>query len=107
MKFDFHIPGIGEREMFQTHTPVEALKQRVNFRWYAARRVRRIFVSCVIGSWISQSRRDVKVWQRKIYRWHPPGDTADSPLARMRDWYGQFYSDSFGDPPYEECGRGG
>lgn len=23
--------------MFQTHTPIEALKQRVTFRWFAAR----------------------------------------------------------------------
>ena len=107
VKFDVHAPGIGEITMFQTHTPVEALKQRVTFRWFAARRVPRIFVSYVVGNWISQWRQDVKIWQAKIYRRRPPGDADDGPLGRMRAWYGQFYPDGFADHPCGECGRGG
>ena len=68
VKFDFHVPRIGEVTMFQTHTPVEALKQRVTFRWFAAQRVPRILVSYVVGNWISQWRQDAKIWKTKIYR---------------------------------------
>ena len=107
VKFDFHVPGIGELAMFQTHTPVEALKQRVTFRWFAPRRVPRILVSYVIGNWISQWRQDVKIWQGKIYRRSPPGAATDGPLGRMRAWYGQFYPDGFVDHPCGERGRGG
>ena len=107
MKFDFHVPGIGELAMFQTHTPVEALKQRVTFRWFALRRVPRIFVSYVIGNWISQWRQDVKIWQGKIYRRSPPAAATDGPLRRMRGWYGQFYPDGLVHHPCGERGLGG
>lgn len=93
VQFDFHVPRIGEIRMFQTHTPVEALKQRVTFRWFAAPRVPRLFVSYVIGNWISQWRQDVKIWKHKIYRQHPSWGTDDGPLGKMRKWYGQFYPD--------------
>ena len=91
VRFDFDVPRIGRITMFQTHTPVEALKQRVTFRWFAARRVPRIFVSYVVGNWISQWRQDVEIWKEKIYRSHPMGNTDDTLLSRMRKWYGQFY----------------
>ena len=93
--------------MFQTHTPVEALKQRVTFRWFAARRVPRIFASYVIGNWISQWRQDVRIWQGKIYRRHPLGAADDGPLGRMRAWYRQFYPDGFDDHTCGGRGRGG
>ena len=107
VKFDFRVPGIGELAMFQTHTPVEALKQRVTFRWFAPRRVPRIFVSYVIGNWISQWRQDVKIWQGKIYRRSPPSAATDGPLGRMRVWYEQFYPGGFADHPSGERDRGG
>ena len=100
VKFDFDVPGIGRITMFQTHTPIEALKQRVTFRWFAARRVPWILVSYVVGNWISQWRRDVEIWQGKIYRQRPLGNADDGPLGRMRKWYAQFYPDEPpGNPP--------
>ena len=104
VKFDLEVPRIGAITIFQTHTPVEALKQRVTFRWFAARRVPRILVSYVVGSWISQWRQDVKIWERKIYRQRPLRVRGDGPLGKMRKWYRQFYPDdqvtnlSQGDP---------
>ncbi len=105
--FNFHVPGIGEVVMFQTHTPVEALKQRVTFRWFANRRVPRIFVSYVVGNWVSQWRQDVKIWQGKIYRRRPCAAAAGDSLGRMRAWYAQFYPDGFPDRTCEERGRDG
>ncbi|MDE0253292.1 MAG: Rieske 2Fe-2S domain-containing protein [Rhodospirillaceae bacterium] len=93
VKFDFHVPKIGEVTMFQTHTPVEPLKQRITFRWFAPRRVPRIFVSYVIGNWISQWRQDVEIWKRKIYRRRPILAAGDGPVWKMRRWYRQFYPD--------------
>ena len=68
-------------------------------------RLPRIFVSYVIGTWIAQWRQDVKIWQGKIYRQHPPGAADDGPLGRMRAWYGQFYPDGFVDRPCGERAR--
>ncbi len=93
VKFDFHVPKIGEVTMFQTHTPVESLRQRVTFRWFASRRVPRILTSYVVGNWISQWRQDVEVWKRKIYRKRPLWLADDGPLGKMRSWYRQFYPD--------------
>ena len=91
--FDFEVPGIGEVTMFQTHTPVAALKQRVTFRWFAARRTPRLLVSYVVGNWISQWRQDVEIWKHKIYRQRPRWAAADGPLGQMRAWYRQFYAE--------------
>ena len=93
VKFDFQIPGIGEITMFQTHTPVEALKQRVTFRWFAPRRAPRFFLSYVAGNWISQWRQDVEIWKRKIYRRRSAQAVGDGPRGEMAKWYGQFYPD--------------
>ena len=93
VKFDFHVPRIGAITMFQSHTPVEALKQRVTFRWFAARRVPRILVSYVVGNWISQWRQDVEIWKRKIYRQHPLWTRDAGPRDKMHQWYRQFYPD--------------
>ena len=93
VKFEIHAPKIGEVTIFQTHTPVEALKQRVAFRWFTARHVPRLFVSYVVGNWISQWRQDVKIWKEKIYRQRPMGAADDGPIGKMRKWYRQFYPD--------------
>ena len=107
VKFEFEIPRIGEITMFQTHTPLEALKQRVVFRWFAARKVPRILVSYVVGNWISQWRQDVEIWKRKIYRQRPSGVAGEGPLGRMRRWYRQFYPESPADDPNRKTGNGG
>lgn len=93
VKFDFSVPRVGDVTMLQTHTPVAALKQRVTFRWFAARRVPRILVSYVVGNWISQWRQDVAIWKRKIYRPPPSRPVDDGPRGMMHRWYRQFYPD--------------
>ena len=93
VKFDFSVPRIGDIVMFQSHTPVEPLRQRVTFRWFAARHVPRILVSYVVGNWISQWRRDVAIWRRKIYRPQPSRLVDDGPRSMMHQWYRQFYPD--------------
>ena len=93
VKFGLEVPRIGAITIFQTHTPVAALKQRVTFRWFAPRRVPRIVVSYVVGNWVSQWRQDVEIWKRKIYRQRPLQVRGGGPLEKMRKWYRQFYPD--------------
>ena len=107
VKFDFHVPKIGEITMFQTHTPVEPLKQRVTFRWFAARRVPRLLVSYVIGNWVSQWRQDIEIWQGKIYRERPLWAEGDGPTGKLRRWYRQFYPDGTPDNLSGETNYGG
>ena len=107
VKFDFEIPGVGEITLFQTHTPVEALRQRVTFRWFAARRTPRLLASLVVGSWVSQWRQDAEIWKDKIYRQRPLWAAADGPLAPMRAWYRQFYPEDLTEGPPGSSRRGG
>ncbi|MXW43942.1 MAG: Rieske 2Fe-2S domain-containing protein [Candidatus Dadabacteria bacterium] len=94
VKFEFDIPRIGKIMMFQTHTPVEAMKQQVNFRWFASRGVPGILASYVVGNWISQWKEDLDIWKRKIYRKRPlDAEGEGSLLGDMRKWYRQFYPD--------------
>ena len=81
VKLDFSVPRIGDFTMFQSHTPVEALKQRVTFRWFAARHVPRVLVSYVVGNWVSQWRQDVTIWKRKSTGRIPHGPWMTEPEA--------------------------
>lgn len=93
-KFEFDIPRIGEIMMFQTLTPVEALRQRITLRWFAPRKTPRILISYVVGNWLSQFREDLDILKRKIYRKRPLEAKGDGPLlGDMRKWYRQFYPD--------------
>ena len=92
--FRFRIPLIGEIEMIQSHLPVRPLEQQVDFRWFADRKTPRLLVSYVVGNWISQWRRDIGIWENKIYREEPALAANDGPVYRMRRWYRQFLPES-------------
>ena len=92
VQFDFSIPNLGEITMFQTHTPIAPLKQQVHFSWFADKSISRILASYVVGNWVSQWRRDVDIWENKIYRQKPLLTKSDGPVHRMRQWYQQFYA---------------
>lgn len=88
--FTFDIPKLGRIQLLQTHLPVEPLKQRIRFRWFAERRIPRLLVYYVVGNWISQWRIDISIWEGKIYRPRPMLTTGDGPVHRMRRWFQQF-----------------
>ena len=92
VQFDFSIPNLGGITMFQTHTPIAPLKQQVHFSWFADKSISRILASYVVGNWVSQWRRDVEIWENKIYRQKPLLTKSDGPVHRMRQWYQQFYA---------------
>jgi len=89
--FRFNIPDVGEIVMFQTHTPLAPLRQQVTFRWYAEPKIPRPLVSYVVGSWVSNWRADIAIWENKVYRRKPMLCRTDGPVALMRNWYQQFY----------------
>lgn len=92
VQFDFAIPGVGEITMFQTHTPIAPLRQQVHFSWFSDRRVSRVLASYVVGNWVSQWRKDVEIWENKVYREKPMLIRSDGPVHKMRQWYRQFYA---------------
>ena len=87
------IPGAGDVEIVQTQLPVAPLKQQVDFHWYADRKVPRLLVWYAVGSWISQWRNDVRVWEHKAFMSPPTLCRDDGPVMRLRNWYGQFFPD--------------
>jgi len=91
--FRFTIPGYGDVVLFQTHTPVEPLKLRVRFKWFANPRIPRMLVSYVVGNWVGQWKADIDIWETKVFLRQPKLVRGDGPVHRMRRWYGQFYQD--------------
>lgn len=99
VSFRFTLPDLGDILLYQTHLPVGPLTQRVGFRWYADRGIPSALVSYVVGTWVSQWRADLGIWERKRYLPKPVLCEADGPVHALRAWYGQFYAAGPGDPP--------
>ncbi|MCG8589206.1 MAG: Rieske 2Fe-2S domain-containing protein [Proteobacteria bacterium] len=94
VRFDFDLRGRGRVVLFQSHTPIAPLRQRIRFRWFSERRVPKLLASYVVGNWISQWRRDIGIWERKIYRRKPLLLETDGPVGQLRRWYSQFLPDA-------------
>lgn len=94
IRFDFDIGGRGRVVMFQSHTPIAPLTQHVRFRWWSEKRVPKLLASYIVGNWVTQWRRDVPIWEDKIYRPRPMLTESDGPVVKLRKWYEQFYPDA-------------
>lgn len=92
--FRFHLRDLGDIVMFQTHTPIAPLRQRVSFRWYADPKIPRPLVSYVVGSWVTQWRADIGIWENKVYKKRPMLVAEDGPVHEMRRWFSAFYPDT-------------
>ncbi len=89
--FQISLPKLGDVLLFHTHLPSAPLEQDVQFRWYADKAVPRLLVSYVVGSWISQWRNDISIWENKYWKERPMLVPGDGPVLRMRRWFKQFY----------------
>jgi len=89
--FQIAIPKLGSVILFHTHLPKAPMAQEVQFRWYADKKMPRLLVSYVVGSWISQWKNDISIWENKYYKARPMLVPGDGPVLRMRRWFKQFY----------------
>ena len=89
--FTFDTP-IGSITLFQTHTPTDHLELDVQFRWFADESMPRLLVWYIVGNWVAQWKRDIFVWENKVYRRKPVLARGDGPMGRLRSWYKQFYT---------------
>lgn len=94
VSFHFDVPRMGKIVLFQTHTPEAPLEQRVRFRWYAEPGIPRVLVEYVVGSWVTQWRQDVAIWETKRYQKRPMLVKGDGPVHLMRRWYSRFLPDA-------------
>lgn len=94
VSFHFDVPRMGKIVLFQTHTPEAPLEQRVRFRWYAEPHIPRVLVEYVVGSWVTQWRQDVAIWESKRYQKRPMLVKGDGPVHLMRRWYSRFLPDA-------------
>lgn len=91
IRFELDLNGRGKVVLYQFHTPMEPLTQRVRFRWFAEERVPDAFARFVVGHWISQWEQDLEIWETKSYRSRPALVPEDGPVVALRRWYQQFY----------------
>jgi len=85
---------LGQIVLFQTHTPgMDRVGLKVTFSWFADKHIPRPLVSYVVGNWISQWKRDVMIWENKVYLRKPLLVKGDGPVNKLRRWFSQFYSE--------------
>jgi cholesterol 7-desaturase len=89
--FRISIPKMGDILFFQTHLPVQPLEQKVNFHWFADKKMPRWLVYYVVGNWVSQWRNDLDIWENKVHLRKPVLVKGDGPIHRLRRWFRQFY----------------
>ena len=90
------VTELGNIDLFQTHTPIDRVFLRVSFSWFADKRIPSFLVAYVVGNWISQWRRDVMIWENKVYLKKPVLVKGDGPVMKLRRWFSQFYPESQG-----------
>ena len=90
VRFRIAIADRGEIELWQTHLPIGALEQQVDYHWFADRRLPRWLVWYVVGNWISQWAQDIEIWENKSYVRNPRLCRDDGRVFQMRRWYRQF-----------------
>jgi cholesterol 7-dehydrogenase len=92
VRFDFSLNARpGRIVLFQSHTPIAPLTQRVRFRWFSDAKVSKLEAGFIVGNWVSQWRQDIGIWERKIFRKNPLLSRRDGPVHQLRKWYSQFY----------------
>lgn len=92
VRFDFSLNARpGRIVLFQSHTPIAPLTQRVRFRWFSDAKVSKLEAGFIVGNWVSQWRQDIGIWERKIFRKKPLLSRRDGPVHQLRKWYSQFY----------------
>lgn len=91
LNFRVALRGVGEVELILTQLPVAPLCQQVDFRWFSDRNVPRLLAWYAVGSIVSQYRRDVAIWEAKIFRESPTLCRNDGPVMPLRRWYSQFF----------------
>ncbi len=93
LNFRLTIPGQREVALYQTHLPIAPLEQQVDFHWFANPGIPRLLVWYIVGNWISQWRKDVRIWENKVYAEPPVLCRDDGPVGCARRWYRQFFPD--------------
>ena len=90
--FDF-VTEVGKIVLVQSHAPLDSVNMQVRFTWFADRAIPRLLVSYVVGNWFAQWKRDVMVWENKIYLRKPLLVKGDGPVMKLRRWFAQFYAE--------------
>lgn len=93
VNFRVEMPDAGDVELILTQLPVAPLCQQVDLRWFADRRVPRLLSWYIAGGIVSQWRKDVAIWEAKIFREFPTLCRDDGPVMPLRRWYSQFFPD--------------
>eukprot|EP00026_Physarum_polycephalum_P009384 Phypoly_transcript_09506.p1 GENE.Phypoly_transcript_09506~~Phypoly_transcript_09506.p1 ORF type:complete len:423 (+),score=57.82 Phypoly_transcript_09506:66-1271(+) len=88
--FEFYTP-VGKIVLFQSHLPLEPLVTKVEFLWYAEKKMWSPLVWYVVSNWITQWKNDIAIWENKIFRAKPLLVKGDGPIMQLRKWLNQFY----------------
>jgi len=86
----FYSPA-GPITLFHMHLPRTPQSLDVHFSYHAPPQVPRLLVWYIVGTWISQWRADIRIWENKVFRSKPLLVKGDGAVPKLRAWYSQFY----------------
>ncbi|CAF0749375.1 unnamed protein product [Didymodactylos carnosus] len=81
----------GRLYLFHCHTPTDYTCLDVEFLAFIEKKIPRLLSWYIIGNWIAQWKRDIVVWENKVYKRAPFLVKTDGPIMKMRRWYKEFY----------------
>jgi phenylpropionate dioxygenase-like ring-hydroxylating dioxygenase large terminal subunit len=86
-----HYTGVNDWLMMSCFTPARAGQLYLHQIYYAHRSLPKHQVRTLIEAVDTEWRKDIKIWEGKVYREKPALNNGDGPIALFRRWYQQFY----------------
>ena len=87
-----HYTGENDWLMMTCFTPVDPGILYLHQIYYAHRSLPKHHARTLINAVDNEWRKDMRIWEGKIYREKPTVNNGDGPIAQFRRWYQQFYS---------------
>jgi nitrite reductase/ring-hydroxylating ferredoxin subunit len=87
-----HYTGVHDWLMLTCFTAVDPGEIYLHQQYYAHHSVPHSVMSGLIEAVDREWRKDICIWEAKVYREKPMLNRADGPIAQFRRWYAQFYA---------------
>lgn len=87
-----HYTGENDWLMMTCFTPVDPGILYLHQLYYGHRTLPKYRAQALIEAVDREWRKDIRIWENKVYRERPVLNNGDGPVARFRRWYAQFYA---------------
>lgn len=86
-----HYTGVHDWLMISCFTVADPGVVYLHQRYYARDDLDDATMRQLVDAVDNEWRKDIRIWEAKVYRDRPPLNDGDGPIAQFRRWYAQFY----------------